>query len=76
MATVTVTVPDAYAQETANAVWDLCPPPAPPGVQPQITKADNVARVLKWHLKSLVLEARRRAAAATADLTTVETDMA
>ena len=76
MATITVTVPDAYAQEIAEAFWKLCPPPDPAEGQAQITKAQNVVRMLKFTIKAHVLEARKRAAAALADTATVETDLA
>lgn len=74
MATVTVDVPDAYAVEVANAVWALFPP----FPELSITKAQNVQRVLRWHLKQAVMETRRRAAqeASNAALVQVETDFA
>jgi hypothetical protein len=78
MATIPVPLPDAYSPEAANAPWELFPPPAVPDGQTQITKAANVVRVLRWHLKMAVLESRRRAARVASDaaLVQVETDLA
>ena len=78
MAQVTVQIPDAYSAEVANALWELFPPPEVPEGQQQIGKAENVQRVLRWHLKMAVLESRRRASKAISDaaLAVVETDLA
>jgi hypothetical protein len=78
MGELLVPYPDDYAVEIANAVWDLFPPPEVPEGQQQITKAQNVVRMLKWNLKQAVLEARRRAANAASDaaLVQVEADLA
>jgi hypothetical protein len=78
MGEISVPYPDAYAVEIANAAWDLFPPPEAPEGQQQITKAQNVVRMLKWNLKMAVLESRRRVAKVASDaaLVQVEADLA
>ncbi len=73
MATLQVPIPDALAQEIADAFWTLCPPPEPPEGQAQITKAQNVVRMLRFWLKRHVMEMRERTAKTAADTATVET---
>jgi hypothetical protein len=77
MGTLSVPYPDAYAVEISDAVWGLFPPPEVPDGQQQITKGQNVVRMLRWQLKCAVMEARRRAAKAVSEaaLVQVETDL-